>query len=74
VTEQQCPELFLLLKETKSVRPVVAIACSDVIVGLVRKGVLSGVSVLSSFLASASQIQCHQGFSSVFVTSFHRIS
>ena len=61
MTEQQCAELFLLWKETKSSRPVVAIACSTILTNLVKQGLLDGASVMSSFLASASQIQCPQG-------------
>ena len=61
MSEDQCPELFYIWKETKSSRPVVAIATADIIVGLVKQGFLEAGSVLSSFLASASQIQCPQG-------------
>ena len=61
MTEQQCPELSLLWKETKSSRPVVAISCSQIITSFVKQGLLDGPSVMSSFLASASLIQCPQG-------------
>jgi hypothetical protein len=67
VSEQQFPELMFIWKEIKSSRPVVAIASADVIVGFVKQGLLEAGSVLSSFLASASQIHCPQGIFNLLV-------